>query len=263
MSKQIHSSRLELVDVFVVASILTIIVTRLYLLLTGFPTIGGGHMHIAHVLWGGGLLTVALLMALLSREMDHLPIAVIGGVGFGLFIDEIGKFVTHDNNYFYKDAFYLMYLCLLGVWLIARLIIIRQEKRKFFLPAEWPSKKWMRALIFIWSLVQIVDSIVAITTLHVASDTYKTLSPTIATFFSSLYLVTLLAGVSLYVSRQMPAAARILRTANVLCVIFVSPVLYLYSPVFASIGAIGACIAAMALSEVSISGLLRRLVFWR
>jgi len=250
-------------DVFVVASVLTIIITRLYLLLTGFPTIGGSHVHIAHVLWGGGLLTVALLMAMLAQHMDRLPIAVVGGAGFGLFIDEIGKFVTHDNNYFYKDAFYLMYLSLLGIWLVTRLIIIRFEKRTFFLPAEWPDKQWMRVLIFIWSLVQIIDSIVAIATLHVASDTYKTLSPAIATFFSSLYLITLIAGVSLYVSHRMPAAARVLRMANVLCLIFVSPVLYLYSPVFATIGAIGACIAAMALSEVSISGLLRRLLFWR
>ena len=263
MSKRVSSSRIDLIDTFVVSSVVTIIITRLYLLLTGFPTVGGSNFHIAHVLWGGALLTIALLMGMLATKMDKLPVAVVGGTGFGLFIDEVGKFVTHDNNYFYKDAFYLMYLSLLGVWLIARLIIIRQEKRKFFLPAEWPKKAWMRVLIFAWSLVQIIDSIIAIATLQIASDTYKTLTPAVAVFFSTVYLIALLMGVAFYITRKMPAAARVLRAANVLCLIFVSPVLYLYSPVFATVGAIGACIAAIALSEVSIVALLRKLMFWR
>ncbi|HEY5903448.1 MAG TPA: hypothetical protein VIU39_12900, partial [Anaerolineales bacterium] len=31
-------------------------VTRLFLSLSGYPQIGGGELHIAHVLWGGLLL---------------------------------------------------------------------------------------------------------------------------------------------------------------------------------------------------------------
>ena len=37
----------------------TVIVTRWFLTLTGFPRIGGGDLHIAHALWGGAALATA------------------------------------------------------------------------------------------------------------------------------------------------------------------------------------------------------------
>ena len=36
--------------------------TRWYLQATGYPQVGGGELHIAHMLWGGFLLVVAALL---------------------------------------------------------------------------------------------------------------------------------------------------------------------------------------------------------
>lgn len=85
-------------------------VTRLFLYLTGFPKIGGGNLHIAHVLWGGLLLFIGCLFPLvLVNNWAHTWSAILCGVGIGLFIDEVGKFITANNDYFYASAAPIIY----------------------------------------------------------------------------------------------------------------------------------------------------------
>ncbi|MCS6953457.1 MAG: hypothetical protein RMK57_08240 [Bryobacterales bacterium] len=78
--------------------------------LTGYPQLGGRSLHIAHMLWGGLLMLAALiiLLAFLTKAAQRTA-ALVGGAGFGLFIDEIGKFVTRDHNYFFPPAPALIY----------------------------------------------------------------------------------------------------------------------------------------------------------
>jgi hypothetical protein len=109
-----------------VCAVATVVFTRGFLAATGYPQVGGSKLHIAHVLWGGLLLLAALLATLAFLSPAAKPIAaVVGGVGFGLFIDEVGKFVTKDVNYFYRPAIAIIYVCfvvLFGVirWLSSR-----------------------------------------------------------------------------------------------------------------------------------------------
>lgn len=86
-------------EIFLFVSIATVLVTRGLLAATGYPKIGTGELHIGHVLWGGLLLGVAVLLIGMETQTRTWA-ASIAGIGFGLFIDELGKFLTKDVNYF-------------------------------------------------------------------------------------------------------------------------------------------------------------------
>jgi hypothetical protein len=85
--------------------------TRLFLWATGFPQAGGGELHIAHVLWGGLLLFIAALVPLiLANRWAYTLSALLTGAGVGLFIDEVGKFITRSNDYFFPAAAPIIYV---------------------------------------------------------------------------------------------------------------------------------------------------------
>lgn len=93
-----------------VAFALTVIATRTFLEITGYPQIGNSVLHIAHALWGGLLLIVAAYLPLAYANRWALQAsALIGGIGVGLFIDEVGKFITQANDYFFPPALPLIY----------------------------------------------------------------------------------------------------------------------------------------------------------
>lgn len=117
-----------LLESFFVASTSSFLGIRWFLAATGYPRIGSNGIHIAHMLWGGLLMLLALmcLFAFLDRSVRHLA-AVIAGLGFGTFIDEIGKFVTADNDYFYRPAIALIYGVFVVLFLLGRLLVSQRR----------------------------------------------------------------------------------------------------------------------------------------
>jgi hypothetical protein len=113
----------ELLESFLISSISSILIIRAFLAITGYPQLGGGSFHIAHMLWGGFLMMIAMVLVLsfLGNRMLRIA-AVIGGIGFGTFVDELGKFITSDNNYFFEPTIALLYTIFLILFFIFRYI---------------------------------------------------------------------------------------------------------------------------------------------
>ncbi len=119
-------------DEFILVSLtcfgLTVAVTRVYLELAGYPQIGNSVLHIAHALWGGLLLLVGALVALiLANRWAFTLCATLSGIGVGLFIDEVGKFITQKNDYFFPPAAPLIYAAFLLMLLL--FVMLRRTRR--------------------------------------------------------------------------------------------------------------------------------------
>lgn len=107
----------------------SVALTRLFLELTGYPQLGNQTLHIAHVLWGGLLLFIsALLMLIYAHRWVYRLGAILAGVGVGLFMDEVGKFITQTNDYFYPPAASIIYAFFLLV--VIYYMEVRRPKRR-------------------------------------------------------------------------------------------------------------------------------------
>jgi hypothetical protein len=114
-------------DLFLLSAVASVLLIRFYLELAGYPQVGGARLHVAHMLWGGLLMMAALvvLLAFLGRASRRWA-ALLGGAGFGTFIDEVGKFVTRDHDYFFRPAIAVMYVIFIGAYVAMRSIRTRR-----------------------------------------------------------------------------------------------------------------------------------------
>ncbi len=116
-----------LAELFLVNSIFSIVIIRVFLYLADYPQFGGGVLHIAHILWGGLLMltSMAILLFLLGRGGIFVA-SIVGGLGFGVFIDELGKFITTDNDYFFQPTFAIIYLFFIFIFFLFKYIFVKK-----------------------------------------------------------------------------------------------------------------------------------------
>ena len=124
----------NLLEIFFVTAVASVLGIRFFLALTGYPRLSPGNLHIAHVLLGGALMMLALVITLgyINKSAYYLA-ATIGGFGFGAFIDELGKFITGDNNYFYQPTVALIYITFIllyfGIEAVVRRPLLSDQER--------------------------------------------------------------------------------------------------------------------------------------
>lgn len=111
----------DLVLLLMISGLVTLLVTRFFLQLFGWPTISFGVWHIAHANWGGALMVVgSILMLIFHGEKIRKTAAVISGMGWGLFIDEVGKYITKNNDYWFQPAIVVIYVSFIILYLVYR-----------------------------------------------------------------------------------------------------------------------------------------------
>lgn len=124
----------SLYENFFVSAVASILLIRTFLAATGYPQLGAGGLHIAHMLYGGFFMLVALVLCMSSLGHRSLSVAsILGGIGFGFFIDELGKFLTRNNNYFFKPASVIIYLIFVGLFFLFR----KFSREQVYTPLEY------------------------------------------------------------------------------------------------------------------------------
>lgn len=119
--RNIHAG--DLLEVFLVSSVSSLLIVRFFISWAGYPQLGSETFHVAHMLWGGLIMmsAIVILLAFLGNRILWLG-AVTGGIGFGVFIDELGKFITRDNNYLFQPTVALIYIIFLILFFVFRYI---------------------------------------------------------------------------------------------------------------------------------------------
>lgn len=219
LAQKIFDAR-NLLDVYLVSALIAVVLTRLFLKLTDYPQLGGEGFHIAHVLWGGLLMAVGTLMLLLSQHPNRRLAAIISGAGYGLFIDEVGKFVTSDVDYFYKPAALIIYLTFLIIWIVSRWIVTRASNHPFVEDVAWPQNKWMRRAMMVFLPLLAIGAVTD--GIQLATDAFA--QPAFATYGASIlgyvlyvidviYVVTIVSALVLFVRGQRKRCLTVIRAA--------------------------------------------------
>ena len=115
-------------EILLVSAVSSLLLLRFGLYLSGYPQVGGGALHIAHMLYGGLFMLAAIVIQItfIGKRATRAA-AIIGGAGFGIFIDELGKFITRDNNYFFRPTVGIIYAIFMILYLLFNFISRRQK----------------------------------------------------------------------------------------------------------------------------------------
>jgi hypothetical protein len=113
-------------DTFLVCAVAAVLGNRVFLIITGYPQLGSGTLHISHAIWGAVMMAVAIIVAIaFLPPFTRGFVAFLGGAGFGWFIDELGKFITREVNYFFQPTIAIIYITFVVMYLVFRSIQAR------------------------------------------------------------------------------------------------------------------------------------------
>jgi hypothetical protein len=115
-------------DTFLVCAATAVVLNRTVLIILGYPQIGSrspGGVHISHSIYGGIMMLIAIFAVIsFLAPSTRWFVAVLGGLGFGWYVDELGKYVS-NAGYLYLPALALIYVTFVILFLVARALARR------------------------------------------------------------------------------------------------------------------------------------------
>jgi len=228
---------------FMISGVVSVLGVRLFLHLTNNFQLAFGSWHIAHVLWGGLLMFLALMLVFLFSSHQALKYsAIISGFGWGWFIDEVGKYITRDNNYLYRPAVIIIYISFILLFFLYRFTLTRPPpySHKISLLNSLSRKiihfRPLFLALSLYSFYYVVDKII---------DIRFQLFPRPESYMIYLKLITDLLSASLiilgwfyYLSRRRRSALKLFRL-SLLANIFLGAVIKFYFEQFSAVFSLG------------------------
>ena len=108
-------------DTFLVCAAAGVVVNRALLIVLGYPQIGSRKpdgIHISHSIYGGFAMMIALTFAIaFLGPSTRWVVAIVGGLGFGWYVDELGKYVS-NAGYLFRPALSLIYIVFVVMFLV-------------------------------------------------------------------------------------------------------------------------------------------------
>lgn len=115
-------------DTFLVCAASGVVINRAILIVLGYPQVGSrkpGGIHISHSIYGGFAMMIALTFAIaFLGPATRWLVAIVGGFGFGWYVDELGKYVS-NAGYLFKPALSLIYIVFVLMFLVFNLMASR------------------------------------------------------------------------------------------------------------------------------------------
>lgn len=115
-------------DTFLVCAASGVVINRAILIVLGYPQIGSrkpGGIHISHSIYGGFAMMIALTFAIaFLGPATRWLVAIVGGFGFGWYVDELGKYVS-NAGYLFRPALSLIYVVFVIMFLVFNLMASR------------------------------------------------------------------------------------------------------------------------------------------
>jgi len=254
----------ELVLTVMIWAVIGLLGTRLFLQITGYPQLGSGGWHIGHALTGGMVMTIGMIIDLIFYGESIKKITSgIFGLGLGLFIDEMGKYLSRDNNYFFQPAIMLMYIFFIILFLIYKYLERKEVKKKSIIDMRaqwgWEKRIWngIRRVAYqkVFRRKIVIYSLLAVAVWHVMSGigdaiylvgTFKNdrdINMFTIKSFTEL-MVALMFGIGIYmVSRKKQKSGLLFFRYGLLVNIFLASVFKFYFEQFSAVAGVGFSVA--------------------